>query len=146
MKLRCTAVSDQCENAAHATRRRQPNCRDDARRAESRLRKQWNPVLSQPRRASFIHSALTKDTEEHCCFWVWAIDLKKKKKKKRNQNISTCIWIVNVDVYSWSFLFFLLPPSKRPHNASVLLPTRVTNRLNAIQLSWGNHGASVLTS
>lgn len=39
----------------------------------------------------------------------------------------------------------LMPPSKRPHNASVLLPTKVTNRLTAIQLSGGNHGVSVLT-
>lgn len=48
------------------------------------------------------------------------------------------------------FIFYFppllhFPPSKRPHNASVLLLTRVTHLLNAIQLCWGNHGASVLT-
>lgn len=142
MKLRCTAVSDRCENDARHT---PPTTRLQGWCTQSRIEtaKTMKPcALAASSR--IIHSAQTKDTEEHCCVWVWAIHLKKEKKENAIRTFSRAFGLLT-SMYTADLFFFLLPPSKRPHNASVLLPTRVTNRLNAIQLSWGNHGASVLT-
>lgn len=68
-----------------------------------------------------------------------------KKKKKKENAIRTFARAFGLLTSTYAADLFFSPPLKRPHNASVLLPTRVTYWLNTIQLSGGNHGASVLT-